>query len=189
MIIKMLITFDYNPETNEYKALKQEIVKEKESKPVETVEDNGEPSILLTDNKYILNKLATELLEVEPGDRIDIKYQMVDNLTYPIIGSSKAWKSEGGNKITKSLTVSCRGQANSLLSQYGKTFTLSPWIGHPGLFTMLGDEHPVVEQDSNIKVTESPDIEDDIKEVDNQPNEDIFKETDNFDLTDIDFEL
>ena len=28
MIIKMTITFDYNPETNEYKPIKQEVVKE-----------------------------------------------------------------------------------------------------------------------------------------------------------------
>ena len=45
MIIKMTITFDYNPETNEYKPIKQEIVKE--APTPKKMEDNGEAKLQL----------------------------------------------------------------------------------------------------------------------------------------------
>lgn len=162
MIVKMMITFDYDPETNEYKPLKQEIVKDKVQKvtKAEEAEDSAEPQITLEANKYVLNKAAATLMGVEWENRLDIKYQPIEKggMMFPIIGSDTAWKTKSGNKLTKSLTVSCRGNANELLAKYGDTFTVTPWKGHEGLFVMIGnkdrtEEEPTV-KDNNISIKE-----------------------------------
>lgn len=58
MIVKMLLTLDFDPATGEYKSLKQEIVKEevKTRTVKEEVPETSEPQITLDPNKYILNK-------------------------------------------------------------------------------------------------------------------------------------
>ena len=180
MIIKMTITFDYNPETNEYKPIKQEIVKET-PKPSK-IKDNGEARIKLLDNKYELNQTAINMLGLEVGDRVDIKYQIVNGLKYPIIGASDTWKCASGNKLTKSGTVSYRGTANQLLAEYGEEFTFSEWKDHQGLYVLIGDRD--IPQDENI---ETPDDEpvDDIKEEDIK--EEDFSEED-FELNDLNFD-
>lgn len=193
-----MITFDYNPETNEYTPLKQEIVKETTKKKTETVEvpDTVEPQIVLTDKKYVLNQAAADLIGVEWEDRLEIKYQMVDKLQFPIIGKNAAWGSTGGNKLTKSLSVSCRGQANEVLSEYGDTFTLSPWNGHEGLYVLIGNkERPIVE-DSNIEVTEPKEPEIDLKEESFELDDLVAvsfdedaKDEENYEISDFEFEL
>ena len=176
MIIKMTITFDYNPETNEYKPIKQEVVKE--TPTPKKVEDNGEAKLQLLDNKYELNGSAINLLGINVGDRVDIKYPMVDGIKYPIIGSSNAWKSASGNKLTKSSTVSYRGIANQMLAEYGDEFTFSEWKNHEGLYVLIGNKEII--QDENIE------LPDDTPEVD--LSDDNIKE-DDFDLSDFNFEI
>lgn len=166
MIIKMLISFDYDPETNEYTPLKQEIIKEKtikkESK-ADLAEDSAEPQLTLESNKYTLNKAAAELLNVKWEDRLDIKYQKVDNVIFPIIGKSENWGTKSGNKLTKNLTVSCRGNANELLAKYGDTFSITPWKDHNGLFVLVGNADREEETtDDNIVIKENSNIEEDL---------------------------
>lgn len=189
MIIKMTITFDYNPETNEYTPLKQEIVKEKQSpaiKLAKEAKDSAEPQITLADNKYILNASAADFIGVKWEDRLDIKYQLIDNIKFPIIGKAESWGTKSGNKLTKSLTVSCRGTANSVLAEYGDTFTITPWKGHEGLFVLIGNKDK--EPDLNIDIKEPEELESDLPEE--VFNEDILEEsTEDFELKDIDFEL
>lgn len=64
MIVKMLLTLDFDPATGEYKSLKQEIVKEevKTRTVKEEVPETSEPQITLDPNKYILNKAAAQLM-------------------------------------------------------------------------------------------------------------------------------
>lgn len=161
-----MITFDYNPETNEYTPIKQEIIKDSQKKKKESVEvpDTAEPQIILTNNKYILNEAAAELLDAKWEDRLEIKYQMVDKLKFPIIGKNSAWKTTGGNKLTKNLSVSCRGQANEVLSEYGDTFTMQQWIGHDGLFVLIGNKERDIVEDVNVEVTETTEPEVDLKD-------------------------
>lgn len=160
MIVKMLIIFEYDPETNEYTPIKQEIVKDKPEKApskAQEAEDSAEPQITLESNKYILNKAACKLIGASYGDRLDIKYQPIEKggLMFPIIGTDTAWSSKSGNKLTKSLSVSCRGAANELLAEYGDTFSLTSWKDHEGLFVLVGNKDRV--QDSDILVNEEPD--------------------------------
>ncbi|MDY2736684.1 hypothetical protein [Intestinibacter sp.] len=168
MIVKMMITFDYNPETNEYIPLKQEIVKDKKKDSAllmaEEAKDSAEPQITLTDNKYILNESAANLIGVKWEDRLDIKYQLIDKIRFPIIGKDTAWGTKSGNKLTKSLTVSCRGNANSLLSEYGDTFSITPWQGHEGLFVLVGNKDRTT-PDENVEVTEDENPENDLEAI------------------------
>lgn len=168
MIVKMMITFDYNPEINEYIPLKQEIVKDKKKDPAllmaEEAKDSAEPQITLTDNKYILNESAANLIGVKWEDRLDIKYQLIDKIRFPIIGKDTAWGTKSGNKLTKSLTVSCRGNANSLLSEYGDTFSITPWQGHEGLFVLVGNKDRAT-PDENVEVTEDENPENDLEAI------------------------
>ena len=191
MIIKMMITFDYDPETNEYKPLKQEIVKDKVQKATkaEEAEDSAEPQITLEANKYVLNKAAATLMGVEWENRLDIKYQPVEKggMMFPIIGTDTAWKTKSGNKLTKSLSVSCRGNANELLSKYGDTFTVTPWKGHEGLFVMIGnkdrsEEEPTI-KDDNISIKEDENPAEDLPLDTELDNEEAYK------IDDLSFEI
>lgn len=193
MIVKMMITFDYDPATNEYTPLKQEVIKDKEKDPAialaNSAKDSAEPQITLADNKYILNTSAAQLLDAKWEDRIDIKYRVVDKLTFPIIGKNTTWGFGSGNKLTKSLTVSCRGNANSVLSEYGDTFSMVEWKGHEGLFILIGNNDRV-NQDDNVEIKEDVDDDSDSEEI-NLDLEDEQEPVDdnNFEITNKDFKL
>lgn len=165
MIVKMLCTFEFNPETNTYTPVGEPELVKTQSKPKSKIDNSPEPKLILDDNKYTLNNAAIELMNINAGDKVDIKYQIVDKINYPIIGASSIWKSNSGNKLTKSGTVSYRGKANTVLAEFGDTFELAPWKDHEGLFILMGNE-PVQEvvEDDNIELPENKDIEEDIRE-------------------------
>lgn len=175
MIVKMLCTFDFNPETNEYTPIgSPEIVKDK---PKKVKCENTNPEITLLEGKYQLTQAAADLLGVVAGDRININYiNLPDNpnLKVPVIGSNKSWGNDLGNKLTKSLTVSYRGVANNVLAEYGTVFQLEPH--KEGLFIMKGDKPVVV--DDNIEVTDTPEIVEDLEDI---------EDTENYEISDIDF--
>lgn len=189
MIIKMLCTFDFNPETNEYKPIgTPEIIKDT---PKKTITESSEPELVRLDSKYTLNQAAVDLLQVQPGDRLNINYDNHPdnpNLKVPIIGSNKSWGNDLGNKLTKSLTVSYRGVANTVLADYGTTFKLVPF--KEGLFMLKGDKDIVL--DDNVEVKDTPDLEPDLIPDLEQIEEDIindedFLEPENFEIVDVDF--
>jgi len=71
----------------------------------------------LLENKLILSPTIISLLNAQVGDRIEIEYIEKDGVIIPII-----IKSQAGNKLTKSNTVSFRGKANVDLASYGTKF-------------------------------------------------------------------
>jgi hypothetical protein len=174
----MICTFDFNPETNEYKPIgTPEIVKDKPKK--KPMCETATAEITLLDSKYMLTQAAADLLNVEPGDRINICYNNLPdnpNVKVPIIGSNTSWGNDLGNKLTKSLTVSYRGVANTVLAEYGEVFTLEPY--KDGLFIMRGDKPVVV--DDNVEVTETQDIEVDIEDLEDDTN---------YEISDVDFKF
>lgn len=105
-------------------------------------DENPIPQLTLEEGKYSLNNAAMELLEVTPGDRLDIMY---DKDGSPVIGLSSSFGTpNSGNLFTKSHTVRYSGIANTRLSEIGKVFTL---VAHPSkekLFS-LTTESPVKE--------------------------------------------
>lgn len=105
------------------------------------VKDDGNPNptLKLEDNKYILNNAAIEALGVEEGDKIDIKYEVKNKKKSPVIGSADSFGTKGGNKLTKSHTVSYRGKNNEELSKYGDEFTFKERDKVPGTFYLVGN--------------------------------------------------
>lgn len=142
MEIQFLVTLDFDPQTNEFKIVKQEQTKEKIKKTTNkkiTVEETGEGIIILEDNKICLNQCAAQLLKVQPDDRIAIQYNKIGNRMIPLIGSNESFGISSGNKLTKSLTVSFRGNANTELAKYGTRFTLEEIKGKQNIYILIGE--------------------------------------------------
>ena len=101
------------------------------------IEESSIPQLTLEDNKYSLNTAAVNLLQVQAGDKIDIKYQKVNGKIQPVIATDEVFGTKGGNVLSKSNTVACRGNKQNELSKYGRQFTLTPH--ESGMFILTGD--------------------------------------------------
>ena len=152
------------------------------------VEDDGNPNptLKLEDNKYILNNAAIEALGVEEGDKIDIKYEVKNKKKTPVIGSADSFGTKGGNKLTKSHTVSYRGKNNEELSKYGDEFTFKDRDKVPGTFYLIGNtvEETIANEeesaDNDIDLaSEIDNIED---EIDNPDSNEVLPDDLNFSI-------
>ena len=85
-----------------------------------------EATVTVANNKLVLSKEAVKALGGVAGDRIAVNYWTVDNeTTFPVIGKSECFgDSTGGNRLTKSNTVSFRGVQRDILLEYGSFFKL-----------------------------------------------------------------
>lgn len=99
--------------------------------------------IEVQDNKLKLGKEAISLLEANPGDRIQVNYWTVNNQeTFPVIGKSAIFTDmTGGNALTKSDTVSFRGNQRTVLLEYGNLFKLEPFKS--GMFKLVPIESEI----------------------------------------------
>lgn len=170
MRVKMLIEFDFDPETGDYTPISREIIEEgaatpKKAKSVMKDDGSTEPIVILEENKLVLNSKAVEVLGVEWEDRISVIYQKHEDKLVPVIGKDEVFGCKSGNKLTKSKTVSCRGKANTKLAEHGTEFKLIP-LNNDTFIMDGGVDIPYVEDskkkrvDPKIKV-----VEDDIPEV------------------------
>ena len=130
MIKQIQVTFDFNTETEEVSNVK--VVGSTEKKKTTTkkakdivVETATEAIITLEANKLVFNSKAVELLEVEAGDRVNIKWMPLtkakNSELIPIIEKGDE---ENGNKLTKSNTIAYKGKANTVLAEKGSEFTM-----------------------------------------------------------------
>lgn len=120
--------------------------KKKESDAI--VDDNNpNPLLILEENKYILNKAAVEALGVEPGDKVDIKQQKLNNKECLVIGAAETFGTQSGNKLTQKNAVSYRGKNNQNLAEHGSQFTFTPHPKIDGLFILTGDIEPEIKED------------------------------------------
>ena len=85
-----------------------------------------EATVTVADNKLVLSKEAVKALGGVAGDRITINYWTVNSeVTFPVIGKSECFGDPtGGNRLTKSNTVSFRGMQRDILLEYGSFFKL-----------------------------------------------------------------
>lgn len=140
MIKSFTFSFDFDTETETVTNIKHISSVEKKkttTKRKVDIEDNSsEPKIVLESNKLVFNNKAIEMLDIEYGDRVVVKWTNVDKKMIPIIGKDISFDEEGsGNKVTKSNTISYRGKANEALANVGSDFTLKEfekdiWILH-----------------------------------------------------------
>ena len=118
------------------------------------------------DNKIKLGQDAIKLLEATSGDRIQVNYWTVNNQeTFPVIGKSEIFTDkDGGNALTKSNTVSFRGNQRTVLLEYGNMFELEDF--KPGMFKLV----PIIPIQDNL--------EQEKKELDNlnSIDDDLFED-------------
>ena len=191
MEIQFLVTLDFDPKTETFKVIEQKQVQDKVRKVSNkktTVEETGEGIIILEENKICLNECAAAMLNVEAGDRIDVQYKKINNKMIPIIGSIESLGVSKGNKLTKGLTVSFRGNANMELVKYGSRFTFEDIAGKPKVFKLRGENEIATEEvnDDNlieINSTAEIDIPFDTK-LDITNEEIVFEEEENNELED-----
>ena len=185
--MKLDILFHYNVDENTGEITfigKEEITVDtatstkRQAKPVK-VEANTEPLITLDSNKLVLTTGAVDMMKICPDCRVDIKYKKKNKVSVPVIGTDEAFGTKGGNKLTKTNTISFRGASNEKLSEFGTTFKLEP-SEDKGIFYMIGDKisDPIPE--------DSIDIE---SELDIDALDDINIDDDSVDLEKFDFTL
>lgn len=149
------------------------------------VDDDPVAKITLTDNKYVLNNAAVQLLGVEPDMKLEIKYEKSGFTETPHIGINTAFGTDGGNRVTKTFTVSCRGKQNERLSQFGDVFELEAHPTKEGIFIMKGNKEvsPEIPEEVKEEIQLPDDCEFSLDELDD--NKDVTE----ISSSDLDFSL
>ena len=177
--MKLDILFHYNVDENTGEITfigKEEITVDtatstkRQAKPVK-VEANIEPLITLDSNKLVLTTGAVDMMKICPDCRVDIKYKKKDKVSVPVIGTDAAFNAKGGNKLTKTNTVSFRGSANDKLAEYGSVFKLEP-SEDEGIFYLIGDKMNKPIEDEAIDIEGELDL-DSLEELDIDDSSDL----------------
>jgi hypothetical protein len=177
--MKLDILFHYNVDENTGEITfigKEEITVDtatstkRQAKPVK-VEANIEPLITLDSNKLVLTTGAVDMMQICPDCRVDIKYKKKDKVSVPVIGTDAAFGTKGGNKLTKTNTVSFRGSANEKLAEYGSVFKLEP-SEDEGIFYLIGDKMNKPVEDEAIDIEGELDL-DSLEELDIDDSSDL----------------
>ena len=177
--MKLDILFHYNVDENTGEITfigKEEITVDtatstkRQAKPVK-VEANIEPLITLDSNKLVLTTGAVDMMKICPDCRVDIKYKKKDKVSVPVIGTDAAFGTKGGNKLTKTNTISFRGSANEKLAEYGSVFKLEP-SEDEGIFYLIGDKMNKPIEDEAIDIEGELDL-DSLEELDIDDSSDL----------------
>lgn len=177
--MKLDILFHYNVDENTGEITfigKEEITVDtatstkRQAKPIK-VEANIEPLITLDSNKLVLTTGAVDMMKICPDCRVDIKYKKKDKVSVPVIGTDAAFGTKGGNKLTKTNTISFRGSANEKLAEYGSVFKLEP-SEDEGIFYLIGDKMNKPIEDEAIDIEGELDL-DSLEELDIDDSSDL----------------
>ena len=124
----------------------------------------GKAIVEVTANKLIISDTALAFLDANPEDRISINYfQESKEETFPVIAKSEYFTDKkAGNKLTKSNTVSFRGNQRTILLEYGTVFELQPFKEH--IFKLA----PLNDSDSEIVSEELKDEEIELEDIANE---------------------
>ena len=111
----------------------------KKSSTKKSKDISNEAILVREENKLILSQKLVDILEAQYEDRIAIRYDQIDGQTFPVIGLDiKFGDKSNGNKLTKSNTLACRGNANTTLAEFGNNFTIESTLTE-GIFKLVGD--------------------------------------------------
>lgn len=178
---KLILTLKYemSVDTSTGEILETKLLSKKvdseEAAPKKSVE--GSPKLILESNKYVLTDSAMALMDVHPDDKLEIKYESSKELgKVPVIGTVEAFGIKGGNRLSKSNSVSFRGSKNEELTKYGTEFDVVPHPSKDGLFILKSKSSPVIEAtgDENINIEDEDseldfnldDMSEDVTEID-----------------------
>jgi uncharacterized protein YabE (DUF348 family) len=149
-INKVTVTFDFEPEQQVVTNLVctvDGVEKKKRTSRKKTTPPVLEKEAIITreDNRLVFNNKAFADMELSSDNRIILKYEKLDNIRVPIIGTDTAFGEEGGgNKVTKNQTISYRGKVNTILAEYGTTFTIESYKNN--LWKLISDNIQLQEQ-------------------------------------------
>lgn len=135
--------------------------------------DEGEAMVQLMDNKLKLTPKAISMIGAQPGDRVQVNYWTESNQnTFPLIGKSEVFTDkEEGSKLTKSDTVSFRGNKNTTLKMYGKLFKLESF--KDGMFKLVKVETESTEQEqAELDDLNNSEIDSEINDIISQAEDD-----------------
>jgi hypothetical protein len=169
LTLKYKVTVD--PETGEMKTTcisrkvdksNFEVSEDKPSKKTSKVkkEESSEPTLVLEENKCIFNKAALDLMEIQPGCKLDIKYEKQGKNTIPVIGDDEVWGTHNGNKLNKNMSLACRGSKHDELSKFGVEFKIIAHNTKPGLFILV-DKNSAVETE-DVELEDLPSVEEEL---------------------------
>ena len=141
-----VFTIKFDTETEEFNIVNVSTGEMKTQKisHKEKEEESTEPELLLSENRYILNKAALELIGAKPGDKIDIKF---DSNGLPVIALSSAFGTpESGNVLTKIGSVRYSGTNQKKLAEYGNKFSIEIHPQNEGVFILKNELTPEYKQ-------------------------------------------
>ena len=153
----------------------KEVTKKTTSTRTKKPKDDGNPTPIITvlDNKLQLNNAAVQLTGFEPDQHILIQFEKQGRKVTPVISVN-----DKGNRLTKTYTISFRGQQRDTLLEYGTVFELIPHEDKDGMFKLKGD---APEKEDDII-----DIPEEITNPDESDDLDISEDV-GFDLNDVSF--
>lgn len=139
--------------------------------------DESEPLVQLMDNKLKLTPKAIEMIGAQVGDRIQVNYWTENNHnTFPLIGHSEFFTDkEEGSKLTKSNTVSFRGNKNTVLKVYGELFKLEEFKDNMFRLVKVETENEATESEQKeLEDLNSSEIDEEIKNIlEDEDNSDL----------------
>lgn len=112
------------------------------------------PVAVLEDKKISFTKEALEMMGVSAGDKLELQYEAYNGGTRPVIGLNTAFGIGGGNILSASGTIACRGRKREELAKFGTVFEIAPHPAKDGIF-ILGTEDKARESADMI---EDPDL-------------------------------
>lgn len=164
MLRAVTITFDIETETGTVTNVKTQVEGEvkrrttttRKKEVVKELEDTV--SIVREEGKLVFNNRAMADLKIEAGDRIVIKYEKGDKSLFPVIGTDFAFNEEGsGNKMTKSQTISYKGNQNTVLAEFGDEFTVEKYQDNIWKLVSLGEPKVAETIEEAIEISEKVD--------------------------------
>lgn len=145
-------------ETNEViveeRLLGEETKKTRKSRSKASKPDDNDPTpkLTLVEGKYTFNAAAVELIGFEPETKLDIKYEKRGRDVTLVLCEDE----REGNRLSKSYTVSCKGQKRERLEKYGTEFVISQYPDKDGFFKLTATNAP---EDDIIDVPEIETVE------------------------------
>lgn len=182
MIKQVIVTFNFDPETEMVSDIKCSVdgVEKKKSttKKVKNIIEElaNTPLITLEENKLVFNNKAVSDMSLSAGERVLIEWHRRDDMMLPSIRKDE----ELGNKVTKSNTVTYRGNANKILANLGTEFTIvdagdGTWYLNPT--TPINN----IDTPDNINIT----LEDAIIEAENTEAELLTELDENYEIDEL----
>ena len=123
----MKIVIDFDTDTQEVvsvtvgDSVKTPTVRKKKNEEVSEGTSEG-VTAFLDSSKLTITPALASLLKVKEGDRLVVRYKEDGEFIEPFLAPPAVFNEEGGNKLTKGLSISFRGDQQTTLSKFGNTF-------------------------------------------------------------------